>query len=154
MNLKINQSVELFQKALTLLPGGVDSPVRAFRAVGGQPIFIERGSGPYLYDVDGNRYIDYVLSWGPLILGHAHPEVLESIKQAAEKGTSYGAPSPLEIDLAQLIQKFMPGLEVLRFVNSGTEATMSALRLSRAFTGRNKIVKFEGCYHGQPAAYP
>ena len=98
MTLKINQSVELFHRAQTLLPGGVDSPVRAFRAVGGQPIFIERGSGPYLYDVDGNRYIDYVLSWGPLILGHAHPDVLESVMQAAEKGTSYGAPSPLEIE--------------------------------------------------------
>lgn len=148
MTLKINQSVKLFQQAQALLPGGVDSPVRAFRAVGGQPIFIERGSGSYLYDVDGNRFIDYVLSWGPLILGHAHPDVVESIKQAAEKGTSYGAPSPLEIDLAELIQKFMPGLEVMRFVNSGTEATMSALRLSRAFTKRNKIIKFEGCYHG------
>ncbi|HSF81973.1 MAG TPA: glutamate-1-semialdehyde 2,1-aminomutase [Anaerolineales bacterium] len=148
MTLKIDRSVELFKQAQTLLPGGVDSPVRAFRAVGGQPIFIERGSGPYLYDVDGNRYIDYVLSWGPLILGHAHPEVVESVKQAAEKGTSYGAPSPLEIDLAQAVQKFMPGLELMRFVNSGTEATMSALRLSRAFTGRNKIIKFEGCYHG------
>jgi glutamate-1-semialdehyde 2,1-aminomutase len=148
MTLKIEQSVELFHQAKTLLPGGVDSPVRAFRAVGGQPIFIERGSGPYLYDMDGNRYIDYVLSWGPLILGHAHPDVVESVKQAAEKGTSYGAPSPLEIELAQLIQKFMPAFEMLRFVNSGTEATMSALRLSRAFTERNKIVKFEGCYHG------
>ncbi len=148
MTLKIDQSIELFKQAQTYLPGGVDSPVRAFRAVGGQPIFIERGSGPYLYDVDGNRYIDYVLSWGPLILGHAHPGVVESVKRAAEKGTSYGAPSPLEMDLAQLIQRFMPGLEVLRFVNSGTEATMSALRLSRAFTRRNKIIKFQGCYHG------
>jgi glutamate-1-semialdehyde 2,1-aminomutase len=148
MTLKIDRSVELFKQAQTLLPGGVDSPVRAFRAVGGQPIFIKSGSGPYLYDVDGNRYIDYVLSWGPLILGHAHPDVVESVKRAAEKGTSYGAPSPLEIDLAQMIQKFMPGLEVMRFVNSGTEATMSALRLARAFTGRNKIIKFEGCYHG------
>jgi glutamate-1-semialdehyde 2,1-aminomutase len=148
MTLKIDQSVEIFKQAQALLPGGVDSPVRAFRAVGGQPLFIQRGSGPYLYDVDGNRFIDYVLSWGPLILGHAHPEVVEAVKQAAERGTSYGAPSPLEIDLARWIQKFMPGLEMLRFVNSGTEATMSALRLARAFTGRNKIIKFEGCYHG------
>ena len=148
MTLKIEQSEKLFQQAQTLLPGGVDSPVRAFRAVGGQPLFIQSGSGPFLYDVDGNRYIDYVLSWGPLILGHAHPQVVEAVKQTAEKGTSYGAPSPLEIELAELIQAFMPNLEVMRFVNSGTEATMSALRLSRAFTGRNKIIKFEGCYHG------
>jgi len=148
MTLKINQSVKLFRQAKSLLPGGVDSPVRAFRAVGGQPIFIQSGSGPYLYDVDGNRYIDYVLSWGPLILGHAHPDVVEAVKHAAEKGTSYGAPSPLEIDLASLIQKFMPNLEMMRFVNSGTEATMSALRLARAFTERSKFIKFEGCYHG------
>jgi len=148
MTLKLDRSIELFRQAQSLLPGGVDSPVRAFRAVGGQPIFIERGSGPYLYDVDGNRYIDYVLSWGPLILGHAHRDVVEAIKQAAEKGTSYGAPSPLEVDLARLVQGFMPAIEMLRFVNSGTEATMSALRLARAFTGRNKLIKFEGCYHG------
>ena len=148
ITLKLDRSIELFRQAQSLLPGGVDSPVRAFRAVGGQPIFIERGSGPYLYDVDGNRYIDYVLSWGPLILGHAQREVVEAIKQAAEKGTSYGAPSPLEVDLARLIQGFMPGIEMLRFVNSGSEATMSALRLARAFTGRNKFIKFEGCYHG------
>jgi glutamate-1-semialdehyde 2,1-aminomutase len=148
MTLKINHSIELFKQAQSLLPGGVDSPVRAFRAVGGQPIFIQSGSGPYLFDVDGNRYIDYVLSWGPLILGHADPNVVEAVQRAAEKGTSYGAPSPLEIDLARLVQDFMPGLEMLRFVNSGTEATMSALRLARAFTGRSKIIKFEGCYHG------
>ena len=148
ITLKLDRSIELFRQAQSLLPGGVDSPVRAFRAVGGQPIFIERGSGPYLYDVDGNRYIDYVLSWGPLILGHAQRDVVEAIKQAAEKGTSYGAPSPLEVDLARLIQGFMPGIEMLRFVNSGSEATMSALRLARAFTGRNKFIKFEGCYHG------
>src|SRR5512139_2606647 len=131
------RSRQLFAQAQALLPGGVDSPVRAFRAVGGQPLFIERGVGPYLFDVDGNRYIDYVLSWGPLILGHAHPEVVGAVKQAAEKGTSYGAPSPLEVDLARLIQAFMPNIEMLRFVNSGTEATMSALRLARAFTGRD-----------------
>lgn len=138
----------LFQQAQNLLPGGVDSPVRAFRAVGGQPLFIERGQGPYLYDVDGNRYIDYVLSWGPLILGHAHPQVVEALKSAIAHGTSYGAPSPLELELAQLIQSFMPNLEMMRFVNSGTEATMSALRLARAYTRRDKIIKFEGCYHG------
>ncbi len=148
MTLKINHSIDLFRQAQTLLPGGVDSPVRAFRAVGGQPIFIQKGSGPYLFDADGNRYIDYVLSWGPLILGHAHPQVIAAIQAAAENGTSFGAPSPLEIDLARLIQGFMPGLEMMRFVNSGTEATMSALRLARAFTGRSKIIKFEGCYHG------
>ncbi len=122
--------------------------MRAFRAVGGQPLFIQRGKGAYLYDVDDNRYIDYVLSWGPLILGHAHPAVVSALKVAVEHGTSYGAPSPLEIELARLIQEFMPNLEVIRFVNSGTEATMSALRRGRAYTGRNKIIKFEGCYHG------
>jgi len=148
MTMNINRSIELFRQAQSILPGGVDSPVRAFRAVGGQPIFIDRGIGPYLYDVDGNRYIDYVLSWGPLILGHAHPQVVSSIQQAAEKGTSYGAPSPLEIELGRLVQSFMPEIEMIRFVNSGTEATMSALRLARAFTKRDKIIKFEGCYHG------
>jgi len=144
----ISKSIELFQRAQELLPGGVDSPVRAFRAVGGQPLFIEKGEGAYLQDVDGNRYIDYVLSWGPLILGHAHPEIVAAVQRAAERGTSYGAPSPLEVELAQWVQKFMPNLEMLRFVNSGTEATMTALRLARAYTQRNKIIKFEGCYHG------
>jgi len=146
MNLK--RSIEYFEQAKDVLPGGVDSPVRAFRAVGGQPLFIERGEGAYLYDVDGNRYIDYVLSWGPLILGHAAPQVVEALKHAVERGTSYGAPSPLEVELAHLVQEFMPKIEMLRFVNSGTEATMSALRLARAYTKKNKIVKFEGCYHG------
>ena len=146
--MNIQKSISLFQQAQTIFPGGVNSPVRAFRAVGGQPLFIESGEGPYLYDVDGNRYIDYVLSWGPLISGHAHPKVVEAIQQAALKGTSYGAPSPLEIDLAKSIMDFMPNLEMLRFVNSGTEATMSALRLARAYTQRDKIIKFEGCYHG------
>ena len=144
----IAKSVELFKQAQEILPGGVDSPVRAFRAVGGQPLFIEQGAGAYLQDVDGNRYIDYVLSWGPLILGHAHPEVVAAVQQAAELGTSYGAPSPLEIELARMVQNFMPNMEMLRFVNSGTEATMTALRLARAYTKRNKIIKFEGCYHG------
>ncbi|RPJ29129.1 MAG: glutamate-1-semialdehyde-2,1-aminomutase [Chloroflexi bacterium] len=146
--MNINKSISLFQEAQKLLPGGVDSPVRAFRAVGGQPLFIDRGEGPYLYDVDGNRYIDYVLSWGPLITGHAHPNVVEAIQKAAAKGTSYGAPSPLEIDLAKSVMEFMPGIEMIRFVNSGTEATMSALRLARAYTKRDKIIKFDGCYHG------
>jgi glutamate-1-semialdehyde 2,1-aminomutase len=142
------KSKQMFATALGLFPGGVNSPVRAFRAVGGQPLFIERGQGAYLYDVDGNRFIDYVLSWGPLILGHAHPTVVAAIAETAAKGTSFGAPSELEIQLAKLIQTFMPGMEMLRFVNSGTEATMTALRLARAYTGRTKIIKFEGCYHG------
>jgi len=146
--MNITKSQSLFQEALTLLPGGVDSPVRAFRAVGGQPLFIERGEGPYLFDVDGNHYIDYVLSWGPLITGHAHPKVVDAIQQAACKGTSYGAPSPLEIELAKSVMEFMPNIEMMRFVNSGTEATMSALRLARAYTKRDKIIKFDGCYHG------
>ena len=142
------KSQKLFATAQGLFPGGVNSPVRAFRAVGGQPLFIERGQGAYLYDVDGNRFIDYVLSWGPLILGHAHPAVVAAIAETAARGTSFGAPSELEIELAQLIQAFMPNLEMLRFVNSGTEATMTALRLARAYTRRTKIIKFEGCYHG------
>src|SRR5919106_1801962 len=146
--MNIAKSISLFQEAQKLLPGGVDSPVRAFRAVGGQPLFIDCGEGAYLYDVDGNRYIDYVLSWGPLITGHAHPKVVKAIQQAAFKGTSYGAPSPLELELAKRIMEFMPNLEMIRFVNSGTEATMSALRLARAYTKRDKIIKFDGCYHG------
>jgi glutamate-1-semialdehyde 2,1-aminomutase len=146
--MNIDGSIELFQEAQTLFPGGVNSPVRAFRAVGGQPLFIARGEGPYLLDVDGNRYIDYVLSWGPLITGHAHPDVVKAIQEAAFRGTSYGAPSPLELVLARSIMEFMPNIEMIRFVNSGTEATMSALRLARAYTKREKIIKFEGCYHG------
>jgi glutamate-1-semialdehyde 2,1-aminomutase len=148
MALKHDRSRALFKQALDLLPGGVDSPVRAFRAVGGEPLFIERGEGPYLFDVDGNRYIDYVLSWGPLILGHADPQLVGALNSAALKGTSFGAPSELELELARLVMGFMPGIEMVRFVNSGTEATMSALRLARAFTERDKIVKFIGCYHG------
>jgi glutamate-1-semialdehyde 2,1-aminomutase len=146
--MNITKSISYFQEAQTLFPGGVNSPVRAFRAVGGQPLFIEHGEGPYLFDVDGNRYIDYVLSWGPLITGHAHPKVVEAIQQAAIKGTSYGAPSPLEVELAKSIMDFLPNIEMIRFVNSGTEATMSALRLARAYTKREKIIKFDGCYHG------
>jgi hypothetical protein len=136
MPLKITQSIELFKQAQGLLPGGVDSPVRAFRAVGGQPLFIEQGSGAYLYDVDGNRYIDYVLSWGPLILGHAHPQVVQAIQAAAEKGTSFGAPSPLEIELARLVREFMPGLEdaALRQLRhrSNDERPAAGTRLHRA----------------------
>ncbi len=138
----------LFEEAQHYLPGGVDSPVRAFKAVGGNPLFIERGKGSHIYDVDGNEFIDYVCSWGPLILGHSHPQVIEALKRVAEKGTSFGAPTELEITLAKLISSAMPSIEVIRFVNSGTEATMSALRLARAFTRRDKIVKFSGGYHG------
>ena len=145
---ELKNSLSLYERAQELMPGGVSSPVRAFRAVGGQPPFIEKGAGAYLYDVDGNRYIDYVLSWGPLILGHADPRVIGALNKAAARGTSFGAPSPLEVELAELVQSFMPNLEMLRFVNSGTEATMSALRLARAFTGRDKIIKFQGNYHG------
>ena len=141
-------SERLFAEALELMPGGVSSPVRAFRAVGGDPLFIERGEGAYLIDVDGNRYLDYVLSWGPLILGHAHPRVVAALEEAVRRGTSYGAPSPLELELARLIRDSMPSIELVRFVSSGTEATMSALRVARAFTERSKIVKFTGCYHG------
>jgi glutamate-1-semialdehyde 2,1-aminomutase len=143
-----SRSQTLFAAAQKVIPGGVNSPVRAFRAVGGQPLFIERGQGPYLFDADGNRYVDYVMSWGPLILGHAHPGVAEALKRAVERGTSYGAPTALETELAGLIVEMVPGVEMVRFVNSGTEATMTALRLARAFTRRDKIVKFEGCYHG------
>jgi len=141
-------SERLFAEALDLMPGGVSSPVRAFRAVGGNPLFIERGEGAYLVDVDGNRYLDYVLSWGPLILGHAHPRVVAALEEAVRRGTSYGAPSPLELELAQLIRDALPSVELVRFVSSGTEATMSALRVARAFTECSKIVKFTGCYHG------
>jgi len=141
-------SDRLFAEATALLPGGVSSPVRAFRAVGGSPLFIERGEGAHVVDVDGNRYLDYVLSWGPLILGHAHPRVVAALEKAMRRGTSFGAPSPLELELARLIRDVMPSIDLVRFVSSGTEATMSALRVARAFTGRSKIVKFTGCYHG------
>jgi len=148
MSLSHDRSREIFDRSQEYLPGGVNSPVRAFGAVGGQPLVIARGEGPYLYDVDGNRYIDYVCSWGPLILGHAHPAVVEAVQRAAERGTSYGAPTEAEAELAQLVTEAMPSIEMVRFVNSGTEATMSALRLARAYTRRDKVVKFEGCYHG------
>lgn len=142
------KSHRLYKRACELIPGGVNSPVRAFRAVGGNPVFIDRAKGSKIYDVDGNAYIDYVLSWGPLILGHSHPKVLHALKKAAEKGTSYGAPTPLEIELAELVLKVYPSMDKIRMVNSGTEATMSAIRVARGFTGRDKIIKFEGCYHG------
>jgi glutamate-1-semialdehyde 2,1-aminomutase len=141
-------SEQLFAKAKEIIPGGVNSPVRAFRSVGGTPIFIDRGEGAYFWDADDNRYIDYVLSWGPLVLGHAHPQVVEALMAAAKRGTSYGAPTALENELAQLVIDVVPSVEMVRFVNSGTEACMSALRLARAYTGRDKIIKFSGCYHG------
>ena len=141
-------SAELFERAQAHIPGGVNSPVRAFKAVGGTPVFFERADGAYLFDADGKRYIDYVLSWGPMIMGHNHPEVRDAVKTQAERGLSYGAPTELEIVLADRICEIMPNMDLVRMVNSGTEATMSALRLARGFTGRDLIVKFEGCYHG------
>jgi glutamate-1-semialdehyde 2,1-aminomutase len=142
------KSEELFRKACRLMPGGVNSPVRAFRAVGGEPIFVAAGKGSRLTDVDGRSYIDYLLSWGPLILGHCHPEVMEALARILETGTSFGACTPAEVELAERIQEALPSVERVRLVNSGTEATLSALRVARAATGREKILKFEGCYHG------
>jgi glutamate-1-semialdehyde 2,1-aminomutase len=142
------RSSELFDRAKRVLPGGVNSPVRAFRAVGGTPFFVARAAGSRLTDVDGKSYIDYVCSWGPLILGHAHPAVLAAVREAAARGWTYGAPCEAEVELAEAVQRRMPALEMVRFVNSGTEATMAAVRLARAATGRDLIVKFDGCYHG------
>jgi len=144
----MTQSEELFARALTLIPGGVNSPVRAFKAVGGTPLFIRKAEGARVWDADGNAYIDYVGSWGPMILGHCYPPVVEAVQQAAERGTSYGAPCALELDLADRIVRHVPSIEKVRFCSSGTEATMSALRVARGFTGRTKILKFDGCYHG------
>lgn len=141
-------SEQLFERAQHTIPGGVNSPVRAFKSVGGTPVFIDRADGAYLYDVDGKRYIDYVGSWGPMLLGHNHPAIREAVIKAAEKGLSFGAPCPAEIDMAELVSKLVPSMQMLRMVSSGTEATMSAIRLARGYTGRNTIVKFEGCYHG------
>jgi len=141
-------SERLFQDAQRYIPGGVNSPVRAFRAVGGSPLFIQRAQGSRIWDVDGNEYIDYVASWGPMILGHAHPRVIQALQRAAERGTSYGAPTALEKELAALIVKAIPSVELVRMVNSGTEAVMSAIRLARGYTKRDKVIKFEGCYHG------
>ncbi|WP_379965797.1 glutamate-1-semialdehyde 2,1-aminomutase [Ectobacillus sp. sgz5001026] len=142
------KSIQAFEEAKTLMPGGVNSPVRAFRAVGMNPIFMDHGKGSKVYDIDGNEYIDYVLSWGPLILGHTNERVVEALKKTAEKGTSFGTPTEIENELAKLVISRVPSVEIIRMVNSGTEATMSALRLARGYTGRNKILKFEGCYHG------
>lgn len=146
--MKRTRSESLFQTAQQYIPGGVNSPVRAFKAVGGNPLFIVKGKGARITDADGNEFIDYVASWGPLIFGHAHPQIVEAVSQQAQLGTSFGAPTELEIELAQKVAEAVPSIETVRLVSSGTEATLSALRLARGFTGRDKIVKFEGCYHG------
>jgi glutamate-1-semialdehyde 2,1-aminomutase len=146
--MKTERSKQLFDSAQQVIPGGVNSPVRAFRSVGGHPRFIKRAKGSHLYDVDGNRYIDYVLSWGPMILGHAAAPIVKALQQAATQGTSYGAPTELEVELAQMIRAALPSMELVRLVSSGTEAVMSAIRVARAFTKRDGVMKFEGCYHG------
>ncbi|HEY9713232.1 MAG TPA: glutamate-1-semialdehyde 2,1-aminomutase [Chroococcales cyanobacterium] len=149
----ISRSRQLFDRAKQVMPGGVNSPVRACKSVGADPVFMQRADGSYLFDVDGNRYIDYVGSWGPMILGHKHPRVLEALELALQNGTSFGAPSRSEVELAELICSIMPSIEMVRMVNSGTEATMSAIRLARAFTKRDMIVKFDGCYHGHADSF-
>src|SRR6058998_1934961 len=144
----MSKSEQLFKRALAVIPGGVNSPVRAFRAVGGKPLFIERGNGSHIWDADGKSYIDYVGSWGPLIFGHRPPEVIEALRQVLEIGTSFGAPTAREVELAELICEIMPSVEKVRLVSSGTEATMAAIRVARGHTGRERIIKFDGCYHG------
>ncbi len=144
----MSRSAELFHRAEKVIPGGVNSPVRAFHGVGGDPVFIDRAEGAWLFDSDGKRYVDYVGSWGPMIAGHAHPEIVAAVKKAADDGLSYGAPTAIEIEMAEKVCQLLPSIEMVRMVSSGTEATMSAIRLARGFTGRDKIVKFEGCYHG------
>jgi glutamate-1-semialdehyde 2,1-aminomutase len=148
----MSRSEDLFERARRLIPGGVNSPVRAFKAVGGTPLFIQKALGARVWDADGREYLDYLASWGPMILGHARPEVLAAIREAADRGTSYGAPCEAEVELAERVVRLVPGIDKVRFVSSGTEATMSALRLARGFTGRAKILKFEGCYHGHADA--
>src|SRR5579863_1666387 len=143
-----SKSEQLFAEALRYIPGGVNSPVRAFRAVGGQPFFVDRAKGAHVFDVDGNELVDYVGTWGPAILGHANPKIIEAVRQAALNGTSFGIPNPLEVTMAKLIRAAVPSVEKVRMCNSGTEATMSAIRLARGFTKRDKIIKFDGCYHG------
>ena len=144
----MSKNEDLFARAQKTIPGGVNSPVRAFRSVGGTPRFFTRGEGPCVWDADGRRYIDYVGSWGPLVLGHAHPEVLKAVHDAVSRGLTFGAPTEAEVEMAELLARLLPGLEMVRLVSSGTEATMSAIRLARGFTGRDAIIKFEGCYHG------
>lgn len=151
--MRYQRSSALFEDAQKYLPGGVNSPVRAFKGVGGTPIFVEKAKGAYLYDADGHSYIDYINSWGPMILGHAHPKVTEAIISQVEKGTSYGTPTELETEIAKLVIESVPGAELVRFVNSGTEACMSAIRLARGFTSRDKIIKFAGCYHGHSDSF-
>ncbi len=143
----------LWERARRVLPGGVSSPVRSFRSVGGEPFFSDHGEGAFLYDVSGRRYVDYVLSWGPLILGHAHPEVVEAVERAAGSGLTFGTPAPAEVELAELLVDLVPSVEMVRFVSSGTEATMSAVRLARGATGRDRILKFDGCYHGHADSF-
>ena len=144
----MSRSEALFERAKKTIPGGVNSPVRAFKAVGGTPRFMERADGAYLFDADGRRYIDYVLSWGPMIMGHNHPRVRNAVVEAAQGGLSFGCPTEIEIELAETISRLVPSMALVRMTSSGTEATMSAIRLARGFTGRDKIIKFEGCYHG------
>ena len=144
----MTQSLDLFRNACAHIPGGVNSPVRAFRAVGGDPVFFDRAEGPYLFDTDGKRYVDFVGSWGPMVLGHAHPEVIRTVQETAAKGLSFGAPTPIETEMAAKVCQLVPSMDKVRMVSSGTEATMSAIRLARGFTGRDRIIKFEGCYHG------
>ncbi len=146
--MNIKNSVKFYKKALSLMPGGVNSPVRAFKSVGGNPLFIKRGAGSHIYDEDGNEYIDYCMSWGPLILGHADRDVIKAVTEAAKNGTSFGTPNRFEVEIAEMIVKRFPSVEKVRFVSSGTEAAMSAIRLARGFTGKDKIIKFDGCYHG------
>jgi glutamate-1-semialdehyde 2,1-aminomutase len=146
--LAMDRSARLMERAVRRMPGGVNSPVRAFRSVGGDPLFMDRGEGSRIFDLDGNAYVDYVMSYGPLVLGHAYPDVIEAIERTARKGTTFGAPTELEVELAELVCEAVPSIEVVRMTNSGTEATMSAIRLARGFTGREKILKFEGNYHG------
>ena len=148
-----SESALLFERAKRSIPGGVNSPVRAFKSVGGIPLFMKHARGPYIWDANGNKYIDYVGSWGPFILGHSHPAVVEAIQRQAALATSFGAPTELEVELAELVRELIPSIELLRLVNSGTEATMSAIRLARGFTKREKIIKFEGCYHGHADAF-
>jgi glutamate-1-semialdehyde 2,1-aminomutase len=151
--MNISKSQELFNRAQTSIPGGVNSPVRAFKSVGGTPLFMQRAKGAYLYDVDGNKYIDYIASWGPMILGHAFEPVVEAIQKKVLDSTSFGAPTELEVDMAELVKSMVPNVDLIRMVSSGTEACMSAVRLARGYTGRNKIIKFEGCYHGHADSF-
>src|SRR6476620_12742754 len=151
--MNISKSKELFQRAQLSIPGGVNSPVRAFKSVGGIPVFMQRAKGAYLYDADGNQYIDYINSWGPMILGHAYEPVVRAIREKALDSTSFGAPTELEIEMAELIKGMVPNVDLIRMVSSGTEACMSAIRLARGYTGRNKFIKFEGCYHGHADSF-